>query len=182
MNHLPVPCVLGMKHSLKLEKSMPNEFSEEPGERRWRPRFTLFHLMLIVFLVGLGSGVCLSYNNTDLFVPKYLAGKPTSGVSGCAQNVVRIGLAMEAYDGDHGHFPTSQHELVPHYLDRLPHCPTAGRMSYRTSFGPRTGYNTSDNPRYFLVECCGINHDNLWIAPDFPAYDNFSGLMMEQKI
>lgn len=156
---------------------------DQSQEKRsfWRPKFTLLHLLFLVFLVGIATGVVLSLQHTDLFVPHYLKSRPSDSVSRCAANVTRIALALEAYAHDHhGQLPQSQNELVPKYLAEFPECPAAHRMTYRTMFGPHAGYNPGDDPNYFLVECTGENHGSLWVAPNFPAYDNRSGLLVEQ--
>ena len=98
--------------------------SDRARKRRW-PRFTLLHLLILIFLLGLGSGLWFSYTHTELFVPKFLSEKPMGGVAGCARNLTRIGLAMEAFHHDHGDYPQSQRELVPTYLKSLPECPQA---------------------------------------------------------
>lgn len=149
-------------------------------KRRRGPRLTLLHLFLFVFSVGVVVGIGLSYQNTQYFVPKYLAREHQVGLAGCAKNLTRMGLAFEAYHHDHGKYPQSQYDLLPKYLGDIPVCPSAERVSYRTSFGPQTGNNKADSDDYFLIECCGRNHDTYWVKADYPAYDNIFGLMMEQ--
>lgn len=149
--------------------------SEPP---RKRPRISIFHFLVLI--TGLVLGVGLAWWNADLFVPEYLEGRRPGRVSACAANLTRIGIAIEAYSKEHGMLPESQYDLVPDYLKKLPDCPSAHRMSYRTSFGPYAGNNKSADPHYFLVECCGENHKGALMAPDFPTYDSNVGLMFER--
>ena len=138
-----------------------------------RPKITVFHFILL--LVGFGLGVVFSWQNTELFVPEYLKGGGGQGVATCANNLAQIGPAIESYRVSNGHLPRSQNELVPDFLTALPSCPSAGRMSYRTTLGLKTD---SD---FFLVECCGTNHEDIFLAPDNPAYDSETGLRGERK-
>ena len=142
------------------------------------PRVTLLHAMLFVFLTGAAGGIWFSYAHTELFVPKYLSERPSSGITGCCGNLTRIGLAVEAYYREHGELPQSQYDLVPHYLPEIPRCPSADYDTYRSSFGGSGGRAPWNREDYYLVECCGENHKDYWVAPDFPAYDNQNGLKL----
>ena len=144
-----------------------------------RPKISLMHLFM--FCVGFGAGAWCFFLNRDLFVPSYLEKGRTSGIAGCAGQVARIGLALETYAAEHGELPQSQNDLIPRYLEAIPKCPVAERVTYRTTFGAGAGYNKTDNPDYYLVECCGVNHGSLFVAPNFPAYDNLEGLRVEQQ-
>ena len=66
------------------------------------PRLTLLRAMFVVFLTGAAGGIWLSYTHTELFVPKYLSERPSSGITGCCANLTRIGLAVEAFYNAHG--------------------------------------------------------------------------------
>lgn len=151
---------------------------EPKVQPRSRPRISILHLLLLI--TGLFMGLGLAWWNVELFVPDYLEGRRMHGVSGCSANLTRIGMAIEAYSQEYGGLPRSQYDLVPNYLKELPTCPAAQRMSYRTAFGPYAGNNRSSEPFYFLVECCGENHGQALLSPDFPAYDSKMGLIYER--
>lgn len=97
----------------------------------------------------------------------------------CGGNASAIGHALDRYANDHGEYPASQYELVPDYMRRLPSCPTARRMTYRSSFGPYIGTNREGLPAYYLVECTGDAHAGF-LPPDFPSYDSTFGLMLRE--
>ena len=158
-----------------------NEFSSEklPSgqvERRPRRRPKLTPLTLIIFSLGIGLGFSLCYRlvlHRTIIVPE-----PSKGLSTCVANLAEIRLALEAYQRKHQKLPESQYDLLDGYLHCLPRCPDAQRMSYRTTFGPRTGFNLSDDPNYFLIECTGENHKSEFVAPNNPSFDNKKGLRL----
>ena len=138
-------------------------------------------MSLVILLLGVALGFCLCFKLQDRFFPAYLQSQHGSELAACASNAARIGLALQTYKQDNGAYPASQYELVPTYLMELPSCPAAGRLTYRTSFGEHTGFNLTDNPDYFVVECCGTNHRSSYLAPNLPAFDNLGGLRMAHQ-
>ncbi len=154
--------------------------SDEPlpiplDDRRPRnaPRLTLLNLLIGLsgVAVGLTAGLCLKDRYPVFFTPSTTHAQ----VVECNARILAIATAMENHKMARGHYPVSQYELVPTYLDKLPECPRAGRVTYRTSFtAPR-----QDGSRGYRVECCGTTHSNLFLAPNFPAYDSVRGLRLE---
>jgi hypothetical protein len=146
----------------------------DPDHRPSRPTISLFAVLALLFGTALGAFGLFLYlaNNTEIGRPQNLAR--------CSSHLSRIGTALEIYKKDHGDFPKSQYELVPDYLEQLPICPSAQRMTYRTSFGPELVPNT-EVPDYFLVECCGHNHKGAQVAPNSPSLDSLTGLKVVQE-
>lgn len=138
-----------------------------------RPRPAVTLLSCLILLVGVAVGFGLCYRIRDRLIPRYLEAGKTQGIVGCASNLLRLAVAFEAYAKTHGGYPDSQYALIPEFLHEIPSCPVAGRVTYRTSFGPAaTG-------EAFLIECCGSNHKLNRIAPHYPAYQSSHGLRME---
>lgn len=155
---------------------LPPSLLHEP---RASSKLGLTPLSFVMLGLGLFLGAWLCYAMKERFLPQYLNRHQTEGVVGCSLNLTRIGVALEAYAQEHGSYPMSQYELVPDYMKSLPNCPNVERMTYRTSLGRQTGSYPGSAPSYFLVECCGKNHDDARLSPNFPAYDSLEGLRLE---
>jgi hypothetical protein len=136
-------------------------------------------LTILAFVAGVvfGTGGFLYYFFGTFRI--YPALPPPIEVSECSANLVRLGTALEAFRGENGRYPTSQYELVPRYLGKLPECPSARRVTYRTSFGPELVEGPLKPDDYFMVECCGDNHDKWLVAPYSPSFDSIDGLKVE---
>lgn len=152
-----------------------NQSSESPESVRLRPRVTMFHALLV--LLGIGLGITLCFKNPEYLVPKYIEKGPGKSAVQCTENLLQIAAALDTYKRDHSTLPTSQYDLIPKYLEEPPVCPAAGRATYRTAFKEKT----DSEPEQYLIECCGDNHTDLHVAPDYPAYNNKSGLLVKSR-
>lgn len=98
--------------------------------------------------------IALAYLVLDLAEPwtsRYLSRAPVSTEAEhrqCLSNLEAIAGALESYKASLGSYPRNQYQLMPEYLERLPICPTARRVTYRTNFGAEG----------FEVWCAGGNH------------------------
>lgn len=136
-------------------------------------RLTLLNLVigLAGVAVGLTSGLALH----DRFPVFFATSEMHAQVLECNARILAIATAMETHRMKYQRYPTSQYELVPEFLSELPQCPRAGRVTYRTSFTAAR----PDGSRGYKIECCGTSHSNLFLAPNFPAYDSIQGLRLE---
>lgn len=117
----------------------PNESWEpEDGLPQWKG-VPLWAALLLIAVVT----VCL--------------GPPLFQYWRCANRVQTVSQALDAYAKEHGAYPESQYELTPDYMEVLPDCPSAKRMTYRTTFSPDKE-NRGGESRSYLVECTGKNH------------------------
>jgi hypothetical protein len=97
----------------------------------------------------------------------------------CQTHLQKIASAFEQYARDHGgEYPVNQYQLVPDYLKSLPECPTAGLVSYRSSFGRGAGY--TPDPSTFLIVCAGEYHSSVGCSGRFPAFDKHLGILTEE--
>lgn len=67
-----------------------------------------------------------------------------------------------------GRYPERLALLVPDYLRRLPHCPTAGYDTYSST------YQTSLAGHFYGVCCGGEHHRNVKLKANHPAYNSVS--------
>ncbi len=180
-NHCRRCSLLGISHSMDIEaRNGPSEILPHYGSPR-SPRTPISLFTLTVFVIGLILGTATTYHFRHAFLWVDEGEYPTLGLAGCSANLTTLGVAVEAYAKNNGHYPQSQHDLVPDYLKEIPLCPVVQRATYRTSFGPEIARHPTTNPNYFVVECCGANHRNVRVAANFPAYDNVSGLQMKRQ-
>jgi hypothetical protein len=87
----------------------------------------------------------------------------------CGHQLRTIGLALDMYQTNHGHYPKSLRALAPAYLKKLPVCPAAGADSYSKSYhvDPKTGYQF----------CCqGSFHKAAGLTANQPNFSRASGL------
>lgn len=132
-------------------------------------------LNLIIGLGGVALGLASGLLLHDRFPVFFETSQTHAKVVECNARLLAIATAMETYRMKHERYPTSQHALVPDDLPELPHCPRAGRVTYRTSFTA----SRKDGGRGYKIECCGTSHGDLFLAPNFPAYDSDRGLKLE---
>lgn len=86
----------------------------------------------------------------------------------CRENVLRVATALEMYSVDHqGRYPTALSDLVPTYVDALPRCAAAGRVTL--------AYVAGAAPARYALYCAGRWHRPLK-GPNEPAMDSLVGL------
>ena len=125
---------------------------------------------LIAVVVALIIGVALA--------PKLIEGLARRHLSRCMCNLKNIAITLEIYSADHdGRYPRNLDALVPTYLESIPECPAAGRISYRADFGPSAVRNGGQFLDYYCVECTGGNHQGLSVSPDYPKFCGIDGLV-----
>lgn len=173
--------LLGISHNMDVEaRNGPSEIFPHYGSPR-SPRTPVSLFTLTVFVIGLLLGVATTYHFRHAFLWIADDDYPTLGLAGCSANLTSMGIAIEAYAKTEGHYPQSQHDLIPNYLKDIPLCPVVQRATYRTSFGPEIALNSTRRSDYFVVECCGANHRNVRVAANFPAFDNVRGLQVKRQ-
>lgn len=98
------------------------------------------------------------------------------GFVGCAQNLVTLGSACEAYALDNGrNYPRTLQDLSPTYVQSVPSCPVAQRDTYSGS------YQFVDGSIYtgrFTIYCRGSYHADFAPGADKPMYDSRKGIPM----
>ena len=113
-----------------------------------------------------------------LLIPNFIRCRCYGTITPCKSNLKNLGTALEMYSTDFGgKYPRNLSQLTPNYLKTIPVCPTAGRVSYRCSFGPNAPLNPEHYKDYYLVECVGGNHEAVSVTGDYPAYNGIAGLI-----
>lgn len=111
------------------------------------------------------------------FVCKYwVFSRPrsSSDLAACRSNLKNVATALEMYSTDNaGQYPEKLESLLPgKYLNALPTCPAAGRMTF-------TDYQGIRSPDNFSLSCVGENHSRQYhkSAPNYPRYNGSVGLL-----
>ena len=90
----------------------------------------------------------------------------------CQVQLRSLAKAMNFYAADHkGEYPKSLNDLVPHYVKKLPACPTG------SSYGYEVNLSLDD----FTIFCSGDKHLNVGIPRGFPQYSSNTGLTPRPK-
>lgn len=93
-------------------------------------------------------------------------------MTACKSNVKNVGTAMKMYATDNDQcFPSRLDDLMPKYLNAIPTCPSAGRVTYVSA----TYHKGKDNA--YTVVCEGHNHENVGLPASYPQYTSTQGLI-----
>lgn len=99
-------------------------------------------------------------------------------VGQCFINLSKIAVALENYVEDHdGKLPANLRELVPEYLQEVPHCPAAGTDTYSESFHIiEKESENPEQPRVYVIYCKGFNHKDAGLGNDSPRFEKGRGI------
>lgn len=71
-------------------------------------------------------------------IPAARGNRQRSHAARCAMNLDILAAAAQRFVADHGQTPGAAKELVPAYLETLPHCPAGGTYALGTDGQPPT--------------------------------------------
>lgn len=91
----------------------------------------------------------------------------------CKENLEKIRWSLTFYRANNGHYPISLSELVPKYIELLPHCPTTAIDTYSTGYESKR--EEGKLPPSYRCGCKGENHVLAGTPADRPEIDSFSG-------
>jgi hypothetical protein len=137
----------------------------ELGRRaKKRPEFILLVFKWLILIL-----IPAAYLIPHFFMP---LGRHPGQRTACRSNLKDLAAALQSYREDHDdRYPESLDQLVSgRYLQQLPTCPAAGKVSY-------TDYEVSRTPPNFSLSCVGDNHARTYgrSAPNCPRYNALSG-------
>lgn len=142
-----------------------------------RKKLTRSQKIRIVAAFGVSAVVA------SIAIPNHLHTRARGSYGQCQGNIKNLGTAMEMYSTDwSGRLPPSISQLYPNYMKYTPECRANGEGSYKAVFGPGVGYNRKKSKgephqEYFLIWCDGDGHKAVGVAPNFPQYDGFMGIL-----
>jgi cell division protein FtsB len=96
----------------------------------------------------------------------------------CKENLKKIAQAIKLYAADNaGVSPKKLSKIFMNskYLEVIPTCPAATKDTYSD------GYEVSNDKKSFTVYCCGKNHINIKVKPDYPQYSSTGGMLVEKQ-
>lgn len=108
-------------------------------------------------------------------IPNFLRARSVGRFSHCQENCRLIGGSLEMYAKRHdGKYPSTLTALTPDYLRTIPAC-----SSSETNRGYIDSYQVSSDFRNYTFYCSGENHKDFGLPKDFPLYDSFDGLKLQ---
>lgn len=145
-------------------------------------RRKLTHTKVLVQSLAMLAGLCLAiYVLLEIIYPRALAlitgMVPSSSrqYAACQSNLKMVAAALDEYaDNNEGVLPENHFQLIPDYLQALPQCPAAKRMSYHTEF------RTAGTGEHYRVICAGGYHRMQGCTGRFPALDSALGMMKNE--
>ena len=138
----------------------------QPNKKK---KFTLTEFFIVVGIMAIMALI---------LGPNFIRHRCYGSLTICESNLKNIGTGMEMYSTDwNGKYPQNLHYLTPNYLKTVPECPSAGRVTYRATFGANAPGNTEKFEDYYLIECTGSSHVPVSAPPDFPRYNGIEGLI-----
>ncbi|MGV8119890.1 MAG: hypothetical protein AB2L14_09035 [Candidatus Xenobiia bacterium LiM19] len=141
-------------------ESQPVKVEEPPSH--FSLSTVVLSVILIIFVVGIFAAFVSSFSGR----PNRSWGQLTA----CKSNLKNMGTALEMYSTDNkGHYPRALSQLTPNYLKNIPTCPSAGVSTY--------AYTFSVKPDSYTIFCSGSYHKANGLAPDYPEYDFYNGLI-----
>jgi len=110
-----------------------------------QPMKTKLYMLIkgnLLYLTGLKR-------SSKIYVPRYPA-----GLESCRENMETLGIGVESYYKNYGHYPAGWKDLLPeHYTDRTPKCPIDGVV-----YGYQCENATINNRNGYTIFCRGT-HD-----------------------
>jgi len=118
--------------------------------------------ILLIFVTGIFFAFVSSFSGHSR--------RGWSQLTACKSNLKNMGTALEMYSTDNkGHYPRALSQITPSYLKTIPTCPSSGASTY--------AYTFSVKPDSYTVFCSGSYHKANGLAPDYPEYDSYNGLI-----
>lgn len=151
------------------------ELSQHPGTRKRRKKGSGCSLLTMLAFTAMAAVLAA------ILVPNWMRARARGSLTACKSNLKNIGTALEMYSTHFaGKYPASLQQVVPNYLESLPECPSAGKMTYQATFGRQAPFNPDQYEDYYYVECHGSNHTKVSVTGDYPAYNGIQGLIERQ--
>jgi prepilin-type N-terminal cleavage/methylation domain-containing protein len=131
--------------------------------RRATSGFTLIEIAIVMLILAL---------LIMLLMPNYVRARSQGRLTACETNLRNLASALEVYSTENDkRFPALLDVLVPHYIQSIPSCPSAGNSKCYTD-----GFECTLNPADYTISCRGGFHTDLGMASDRPMFQYGTGL------